>query len=145
MKTGDWIILYAVTGFLDLAQVLIDLLPPAGEVINEGLDVVIGFCLAYYFQHKGVSMVKPGRIIGILITFIAEEATAASLPLWILDVAYTHFTVMTGNRRIKKMAGNTGNTVEASNTNEPLNNEGMRRPSLENRQPLNRGDMRSPQ
>jgi hypothetical protein len=142
MKTSDWITLYAVTGFLDLLQFLIDFLPPAGEVINEVLDVFIGFCLGYYFQHKGVSMAKPGRIIGLIVAFIGEEMTAASFPLWILDVAYMNFTVIAENRGMKNV---TVDTAETANTDKPLNNEGIRQPSLESRQPLNKSGIRSPQ
>jgi hypothetical protein len=152
MKTGDWIILYGVIGFIDLAQFLLDLIPVVGEVINALLDPVIGFCLGWYFQIKGVSMANPSRLLGLIAFFLAEEATVSALPLWILDVAYTHITVVVQNRIAKKhpkimgALNKIGEEADISySLHQPLNQNGIRQPNPSTRQPLNTDGIRSPQ
>jgi len=149
MKTGNWIILYGVIGFLDLAQLLIDLIPVVGEVINALLDPVIGFCLGLYFQIKGVSMANPSRLLGLIAFFFAEEATVSALPLWILDVAYTHITVIVQNRKHPKIMGALNKMADTTNMagsmSQPLNHDSVRQPNPSTRQPLNTDGIRSPQ
>ena len=128
MKTIDWIVLYCFTLACDIGQPFIDVfLPGPGEVVNEFLDVAIGAILGGYFYWRGVSMAKPGRILTLIGTFFFEELVAGSLPLWILDVAMTHWSVHSENRRLANTVATATAPLSRSKA-QPLNIDGRREP-----------------
>jgi hypothetical protein len=94
-------------------------------------------------------MANPSRLLGLIAFFFAEEATVSALPLWILDVAYTHITVIVQNRKHPKIMGALNKMADTTNMagsmSQPLNHDSVRQPNPSTRQPLNTDGIRSPQ
>lgn len=90
---GEWLLVYIAAGFLDIAQILIDL-TGIGIGFNAVADPFIGLIFAGYFQWRGVSMLyHPTRLLSLLGVTALEEVTGSMAPAWILDVWYIHRTV----------------------------------------------------
>jgi hypothetical protein len=134
-----WAATYTVVFIVDVIQFAIDF-TGVGEVVNEFIDLPIGFLIGFYFTRKGISMMTPGRLGALAATFVAEELTFAALPLWVLDIAFTHFTVIAEDKA-KAAALQKGPPKSGP---EPLNKGNVRLPTKTNNPPLNSGKVRSP-
>ncbi len=100
IKKPEWIALFAVTGLIDLVQLLGDLFLSeafaAPEVINEIVDPFIGVFLGGYFQFRGVEILRqPKRVLSLLGVTGLEELTGAMAPGWVFDVWYIYKSVRT--------------------------------------------------
>jgi hypothetical protein len=94
----EWIVVYAITGTIDLIQILIDLLftefAGAPEVVNEVIDDVVGIGLAVYFTLRGVSLIKkPARLASLLGMEFVTDITGGAASFWVLDAWYMHSSV----------------------------------------------------
>ncbi len=134
-----WVGVYAVVGVIDLIQWALDF-TGVGEIINEAIDIPIGFGIAYFFSMKGIKMTSPGRLLGIGAAFVAEELTFSVIPAWIIDVAFTHYTVISEDKKTK--ASIQQNASQSQNG--PLNQGKVRKPTNGRTPPLNSNNKRSP-
>ncbi len=92
MSKKEWKILGIIIAMIDLLQFILDMFA-VGVVVNEIIDVVVGFSLPLYFQIRGVSMFNPKRAGAFLATLVGEAIPIANaLPLWTLDVYVTYLT-----------------------------------------------------
>lgn len=131
VKPGEWKILLAIAGTIDLIQVIIAL-TGVGIAVSEIADIIIGILLVIYlFVFKGFSFAKHYSLFLSLIgvTFL-EELTGGVAPAWILDIYFA--------RRIA--LGEQPDTN--SGPNMPLNREGVRKSTP--RTPLNQASVRLP-
>lgn len=93
MSKKEWKILGAIIALIDLLQLILDIFA-VGVVVNEIIDIIVGFSLPFYFQIRGVSMFNPKRLAAFLAVFVGEAIPVANgLPLWTLDVYVTYLTV----------------------------------------------------
>ena len=83
-KNINWGRTYAVVAAIDAIQIVIDFIPPVGEVVNEVLDVMIGIGLNVWAWRKGLlDFMNVFIVVG---TFGIEEATAGGAPFWVADI-----------------------------------------------------------
>ena len=93
MKKQEWWGLLAISGTIDLVQLMADLFLSEAfaipEIVSEVADPVIGGLLVAYFQIRGVSVIsRPNRLLSLLGITGVEELTGGAAPAWILDVWY---------------------------------------------------------
>jgi hypothetical protein len=143
MTGGQWVRLYVVVFLVDVFQFAIDF-TGVGEFVNEFIDVPIGFLIGYYFSKKGISMMTPARLGALAVTFVGEELTAAALPLWVLDIVFTHLTVIAEDKAKQTAQAATKNKPGESENGGPLNTGKVRLPDKSKNPPLNTGKTRSP-
>jgi hypothetical protein len=144
----EWGALYAVAGTIDVVQWAADFVLGVGEGVNEIADPIIGIALGGYFQLRGVSMIKrPERLLSLVGGYLAEALSVSIAPAWIIDVWLIHKSVRQEEAQLKAMQeeGQEQEIMGQDNVQRPLYQNGIRRPSLENRQPLNKSGIRSPQ
>ena len=133
---GEWLLLYAVTGIIDLAQFLIGFFGAwlsafaFGLIliaINDAADPFIGGALVVYFQLRGVSLIKhPSRLFSLIGVAVLEEGTGGIAPAWIVDIWYIHRTVK--KEEAESAAQQEQEATLQSSVNQPLYQNGMRLP-----------------
>jgi hypothetical protein len=144
VNKNTWTKLYVAAGIIDIVQLIIDL-TGVGVAINTFADPVIGIGFIVYLNHIGVSVFKhPSRFASMVGVGLLENLTGGIAPAWIADIFYIHhsykkelaqyeedekITQLTSNTRPTMYDGGMRNP-ESSNTNqnEPLVNNGYRRP-----------------
>jgi len=123
---GEWKLAYAVTGFIDIAQWVLDFFA-VGLIINEFLDPAVGVILAAYFQLRGVSLIsQPKRLISLLGSYLGEAFTDSIAPAWIVDIWYIHRTVK--QEEAESAAQQEQEAVLESSVRQPLYKDGARSP-----------------
>ena len=143
---GEWVILFIVTGIIDIIQFAIDF-TGVGEAINEVADPIIGIGLAiYFFLLRGVPM-NTKRVVSLIGSTVIENVTFSVAPAWILDVWYIHYDVK--KEEVAFQAEQESEALLANSTNQPLNQGGIRAPAMNimgdtQNQPANRGGVRPP-
>jgi hypothetical protein len=142
----EWLILYIITGLVDLIQIIIDL-TGIGIAISEVGDKFFGVLLVCYFQIRGVSLFKyPSRIISLLGIAGLETITGGIAPAWIADIWYIHRSVKHEEKIFKAQQEETEQYAIA--TNLPLNQNGVRNPQPpvinSPDKPMNRSGIRQP-
>jgi len=140
---GGWILLYAVTGVIDLAQFLIGFfgawlsLFAVGLFIiavNEAADPFIGGALVVYFQLRGVSLIRhPSRLFSLIGVAGLEEVTGGIAPAWIVDIWYIHSTVK--KEEAELAAQQKQEAMLQSSANQPLYQDGARMPRAQTTEP----------
>ena len=140
----EWLVLYAITGIIDLIQVVISL-TGIGIAVNEIADPIIGIILLGYFEIRGVSLItKPARLISLLGILGLETFTGGIAPAWIVDIWYIHSSVKREDQAkeesmVNLFQNNIRNPVYQNGTrppridtpkNKPLNVDGVRPPKL---------------
>jgi hypothetical protein len=124
---GEWKMLYAGTGFLDLVQIVLDFFA-VGLAINPIMDFIFGFVLLGYFQIRGVNMLtKPSRVLSILGFEILDDITGGLAPAWIIDVWYIKRSVDQETAQYQSSA--VQQDFLESHKRQPLYSNGSRRPA----------------
>lgn len=135
-KGATWILLYALTGLVDLIQILIDF-TGIGIIVSEALEVAMPVILIAIFQFwMKISLVShPSRLLSIIGVAGLDGITGGIAPFWIFDVWYLQRSVRREYAEIKVAE----DQEEFLNQNiiQPLYKDGRRNPaaSLEERQP----------
>lgn len=136
MSKTRWAIFYAVIIFVDIVQVLLDLVA-IGVVLNRVIDVVVAFLLPFFLHISGVKMTDMKKILSIFAAFGFELMPGVdALPLWTLDLFVIH-SISKGEEKLKKTMPTVLEGVRRiAKTGEGLNNQareylvkdGVRRP-----------------
>jgi len=138
----EWKMVFILTGLTDLAQWGIDLIPGYGEAINEIGDPCIGIILGLYFQLRGVSMIqRPGRLISLIASDLAEQLSVDVAPAWIIDAWYIHKTV--ADEWSLQQASMAESQEDGQPLNRMVNGQATRKPTVI-KKPLNQGGKRLP-
>lgn len=155
--TAEWFILILIALFVDIVQILLDLIA-IGAIVNRIIDIAFGFLLGIYLHWRGVNMVSPQRLFALIGTFIGEEIPILDImPFWTLDVVYTWYTVRAQQHperlssKLLNVVNKASGRVETLNgivrpyddfNNGPINRYGVRRPM--EKEPLNTDGVRAP-
>ena len=82
----DWLFLYALTGLVDIIQVIVTL-TGVGIVVNEALEVIMAVFLISYLQIRGFSVLKHPSVVASLFGVAwLGVITGGIPPAWIFDV-----------------------------------------------------------
>ncbi len=147
----EWVALYAITGIIDLIQILGDLLLTeayaAPEIISAAADPVIGTLIGGYFQFRGVDMIhQPKRILSLVGIGGLDELTGGIASFWVVDIWYIHRTVKMEEAQLKNQRAQ-----EISVMRQQYNENGRRASEMERSKvntvaetPLNTGNSRRP-
>jgi hypothetical protein len=86
-KSRGWLVLYAVTGTIDLVQFIIAW-TGVGIIVGEILEVVTPFLMLGILKKMGIPLLAhPARLISILgLTAVADALTLGMAPFWVVDV-----------------------------------------------------------
>ena len=131
MTKHKWAAFYAVTVFVDVAQLIL-LAFGIGVGVNTAIDFVFGPFLAFTLHLAGVSMTDPKRVASILAAFGFETLPIINaLPLWTLDLILIH-AMYKGEEKLKKAAPTVVSSLKrvsaAGQRIAPLNKDGVRLP-----------------
>ncbi len=86
ISNTEWGLLIGALLTVDIFQIILNLAGGIGTILNRFIDIFVGLSLGFYLHWRGVSMVDPKRIAGLLTTFGLEMIPVVdSLPLWCLD------------------------------------------------------------
>ncbi|HEX7724286.1 MAG TPA: hypothetical protein VF438_00930 [Candidatus Paceibacterota bacterium] len=133
-KYARWILLFAVTGIVDVAQILIDL-TGVGIIVSEAIETVMPFVIAGILLVFGLLNMQTG--MSIVIAVVTDAATGGFAPFWIADAWYIYRKV-----RAQEAAIAAAEDTETESPG-PLYQNGVRAPSRQ-RAPLNSGGARRP-
>lgn len=87
----EWALVLSFFVLVDLIQIIIDLFV-VGVIVNRIIDPAAGMILAIYLKLRGLRLLKPSRIGGIVGTFFLELIPIVdALPLWSLDVIFNYY------------------------------------------------------
>lgn len=82
----DWLFLYALTGLVDIVQVIATL-TGVGIVISGALEVIMPIFLISYLQIRGFSILKhPSVIVSLFGVVGLGVITGGIAPAWIVDI-----------------------------------------------------------
>lgn len=82
----DWLFLYALTGLVDIVQVIATL-TGIGIVVSGALEVIMPVFLISYLQIRGFSILKhPSVIVSLFGVVGLGVVTGGIAPAWIVDV-----------------------------------------------------------
>ena len=128
-RTLAWIVLFSLTGFVDLAQFVIDL-TGVGVAVSESTEVampavVIGLLMLF----KIPIFTKINRLASIVGVDIGDALTGGLAPFWILDIWYLWWDVRREDRTLLAQAKQ--EELQRSGMPRPLNEGDVRRPSIE--------------
>lgn len=132
MSKQKWVAFYAAVIFIDILQVLLDLLA-IGVIINRGIDIVVFFLLPFSLHLAGVNMTDPKKIASMLGAGTLEMLPGLdALPLWTLDLVVIH-AFSKGKEVFEKVAPTTAKHMlklksSAERIRKPLNKDGVRLP-----------------
>jgi hypothetical protein len=146
---GEWVLLYVVTGIIDIAQFLIGFFGAwlsafaVGLIliaINEAADPFIGGALVVYFQLRGVSLIKhPSRLLSLIGVAGLEEVTGGIAPAWIVDIWYIHRTV---KQEDAEMAAQQAQEIAIQgDARQPMYQNGQRLPVSQSDEPIKPANM----
>lgn len=143
---AEWIILYIISGFVDIVQIIISF-TGIGIVVSEIGDKIFGVLLFTYFQIRGVSLIKhPTRLLSLLGVAGLETISGGIAPAWIVDIWYIHSTVKHEERAYRDQQKNNSQFIDL--TNKPLNQNGFRNAESNKQEdgstPLNQDGIRRP-
>lgn len=149
IKKPEWVILYIVTGLIDVFQIAIDLflteifaLP---EGVNEFIDMAVGVGLVAYFPLRGVGIFSHmGRFASMLGMEALTDITGGAASLWILEIWYMNRSVRkeeAQERIVEKEEEALQENAARTFLYEEINGEMVRRPQPSggsaNNKPLN--------
>lgn len=142
----EWVMLYIISGFVDIIQIIISF-TGIGIVVSEIGDKIFGVLLFIYFQIRGVSLIKhPTRLLSLLGVAGLETVTGGIAPAWIVDIWYIHSTVRHEERIYNDQQND--NFRFTNTENRPLNQNGVRNTESNNPEneevPLNQNGIRQP-
>ena len=125
-RTVAWIVLFTLTGFVDLAQFLIDL-TGIGIGVSEATEfampaVVIGLLVLF----KIPIFSKVNRLASIMGVDLGDALTGGLAPFWILDIWYLWWDVRREDQAL--IAASQEAEFQDSEMSGPLNEGGFRRP-----------------
>lgn len=136
MSKTKWAIFYGVVIFVDIVQLLLDLLA-IGVALNRVIDVVVGVLLPFSLSLCGVKMRDTKKILSIFVAFGFEMMPGLdALPLWTLDLFIIH-SISKGEEKLKQnMPTVLKGVARIAKAGEDMNNEardylvkdGVRRP-----------------
>ena len=131
IKKGEWILLYIVTGVIDVIQYILDFIVGPGEAINMVADAVIGVLLLGYFQFRGAAMFKHLGRAGSMVGMTAlGELTAGVASFWILEVWYMQKSIKKEQALEQDAQGQ--EEMFANNVRQPAYVNGARQPRTGN-------------
>jgi len=82
----DWLFLYALTGLVDIIQVIVTL-TGVGIVVSEALEVSMAGFLISYLQIRGFAVLKhPSVVVSLFGVAGLGVITGGIAPAWIVDV-----------------------------------------------------------
>lgn len=91
----QWKFHYAVAGFVDLLQIVLDGFGPIGIGINALMDPIIGALLILYFWFRDFNILThPKILLSLLCVAGVEELTGGIAPAWIADIWYIQKTIV---------------------------------------------------
>lgn len=128
-----WIVLFVVTGVVDIAQILLDL-TGVGVAVSEAIEIAMPFVMAGILLIFKILNVQTG--ISVAIAVVTDAITGGFAPFWIGDAWYVY-------RKVRKQEAAQANTDDANAQSGPLNRAGVRSPAGQ-RAPLNANGVRSP-
>lgn len=137
MSAGKWFILYVISGFIDILQIILNLFA-VGVVANRFIDAILGFGLPIYLHLNGIPMFETKNLLLYMSVFIGEEIPLVdTLPLWTFEVWRMHKNYLKDQLSknlpiatpIAQFVGNTTSTQQTPpRMPQPLNQEGVRQP-----------------
>ncbi|MBI5126285.1 MAG: hypothetical protein HZA80_00770 [Candidatus Taylorbacteria bacterium] len=132
MSAGKWFILYVISGFVDLLQIILDFFA-IGIVINRVIDIFLGLGLPIYLHLNGIPMFETKNLMLYISVFIGEEIPLVdALPLWTFEVWRMHKNYITSQLTeavpaltptAQAMSG-----IKNPQQTPPLNKDGVRQP-----------------
>ena len=125
-KGLKWILLYGITGLVDLTQIIVTF-TGIGIVVSEALEIVMPFFLIGVFQFLfKISLIShPSRLLSIVGATGFDAITGGIAPFWIIDVWYIQRTVRKEEAEINAMKQA---ELLQNNIRRPLYIDGMRQP-----------------
>ncbi|MFZ2523594.1 MAG: hypothetical protein WAW92_04385 [Minisyncoccia bacterium] len=106
----EWGLVIGALLMVDVFQIILNLAGGLGTILNRFIDIYVGLSLGFYLQWRGISMVNPKRLAGLLGTFALEMIPVVdSLPLWCLD-GILNMVMSKSDKIISKLPG--GQTVQ---------------------------------
>jgi hypothetical protein len=133
-----WVVLFAVTGIVDLAQILIDL-TGIGIVVSEAIEVAMPFVMGLILFAFKILNVQTG--LSVAVALVTDAVTGGFAPFWIADAWYIYRKVR--KQEAEQAAAEAAQDEASQSGTGPLNRGGMRSPAGQ-RAPLNAGGMRQP-
>ncbi|MEI8248947.1 MAG: hypothetical protein WCG07_00415 [Candidatus Taylorbacteria bacterium] len=131
IKKGEWMLLYIVTGVIDVIQYILDFIVGPGEAINMVADAVIGALLLGYFQFRGAAMFKHMGRVGSMVGMTAlGELTAGVASFWIIEVWYMNSSIK--KQEALEQEGKDQEDMLANNVRQPAYVNGARQPRTGN-------------
>jgi hypothetical protein len=143
----DWIFLYILAGFVDVAQIIIDL-TGIGIAVSTAAEPVIGVFLIGYLQIRGFSVLKHPSILVSLIGAVGLGAiTGGIAPAWVVDIWWIQRVVKKEKAQYEEQQEQ--EETFSNNIRRPLYDpDGIRRPQIQNNNAnpskLNIGGVRPP-
>lgn len=92
ISRGEWILVIIALGFVDLLQIILDMLVGVGVIVNRFLDIFVGAALILYLSVRGEFRnpdIRKRLILAFIATFIIEQIPFGDVaPCWVLDGIY---------------------------------------------------------
>lgn len=145
-KGLKWILLYGITGIVDLIQIILTF-TGIGIAVSEALEAVMPFFLIGVFQFLfKISLIShPSRLLSIVGATGFDAITGGIAPFWIIDVWYIQRTVKKEEAEINALKQT---ELLKNNIRKPLYEGGIRQPrKIEQTTisgPINTGGVRPP-
>lgn len=93
ISTKKWVVLFLLTGIIDVLQILIDL-TGVGIPVSVAAEPFIGVGLVIICQLMGINIISnPKRLGSMLAAFGLGAVTGGIAPLWIIDIWYLYYSV----------------------------------------------------
>ena len=148
---GMWILLIGSAIAVDATQIIVGLyLPVIGWIVNMVINVFYGILVALFFKLKGISMMKGGKALSLLISFAVDELTAGFAPAWTINMILTYRKVKSEERpdkissKVFKVVEGVINNINGAQSQRPLNENGTRLPTRRSGTPVNANEVRLP-
>lgn len=135
-----WIVLYVITGVVDVVQIIIDF-TGFGIAVSEAIEAIMPFVLIGLLMLFRIPIFShPKRLLSILGALVVDAATGGVAPLWIADVLYLHRDVRREDAQIEA-----GRIASISVENDlPLYSGGVGRPRLDSTYTPQEGETSQP-
>ena len=146
-KTLRWLVLFVVTGFVDLVQIIIDF-TGVGIVVSEVLEIITPLVLVGLLMLFRIPIfTHPKRLLSILAVGAGDALTGGIAPFWILDVWYIYSDVKKEEAELQEQQEK--EMMLSNITRQPLYRDGIRQSSSQtnrsnNPQPMNKLGIRPP-
>ncbi|MEN9524355.1 MAG: hypothetical protein RL536_424 [Candidatus Parcubacteria bacterium] len=135
IKPREWKILYAISGAIDLIQIILDFVTVGtlGVAISEIADIVIGVLMVIYFLLRGFSPTKHYTLFLSLLGLAAlEELTGGIAPAWTFDI-YNAQRIAKKEQAMKE-AADKAQEMLANQVRQPAYRDGRRMPNQQNQE-----------